>query len=313
MGAITGLDKQHAMRMLAFDRSIGRAAVSVGCVLIDRCNLKTQLCYPSIELIAAETMYDVRTVKRALRELKRTGWISSTRRGRNNFYIINWERPEDLKRRHHRRIADFKALRETRGKGDSDVTLQEGASEAPKSRSERPDHFRNDPPHSSEIEKGDNFVPLGDRSDTPTSVNPANSLGDEFDTLTLEGKPRNINQKTGNRVGPPSAAAALVETENVSKSPSTRAPSVSATNKMLGNNGAEANGEPSNQTVDRVTAIRACKRDLERLGYSDAEHLVHNLPTNVAIAATSAEIHKYGFGVGATLIIEYLKTGKFNG
>lgn len=126
---VTGLDKQHAMRMLALDRRLPGAAKAVGCVLVDRLNLKTGLCFPSIDLIASETMYDVRTIKSALKTLRRADWITWERRGRSNHYKINWERSAILQRERDDRIDRFKSDRRQITTGEKNVTYQIAPSE----------------------------------------------------------------------------------------------------------------------------------------------------------------------------------------
>ncbi|MCZ6589612.1 MAG: helix-turn-helix domain-containing protein, partial [Alphaproteobacteria bacterium] len=152
MSAINGLDKQKAMFALTMDRSMSRAAIAVGHVLLDRYNLKDlrveKRCYPSIEMIAAETLYDVRTVKAARKALRKAGYITWTAYGarytRRCWYEINWPCFVATKFEHDRRVAKFKARRDALAKGDVDTTFEESASAGEKSTPANPENSKGD-------------------------------------------------------------------------------------------------------------------------------------------------------------------------
>lgn len=150
--AITGLDKQLAMVALAMDRDITRSAIAVGHVLLNRYNLNEvradKRCYPSIDMIAAETLYDNRTVKAARKALRKAGYISWTAYGarynRRCWYEINWRRFEAAKFEHARRAAHFKARRDALAKGDVDTTFKEDAPAGKKTNTENPENSKGD-------------------------------------------------------------------------------------------------------------------------------------------------------------------------
>jgi hypothetical protein len=72
------------------------ATFKVACCILKYINQRTEKAWPSQETIALETKLSVRTVKRAVRELVRTGWYDRRIvRGRDgkthNIYTIRWE------------------------------------------------------------------------------------------------------------------------------------------------------------------------------------------------------------------------------
>lgn len=92
------------MLMLAIDKRLPLSAKATGSVLVDHFNVETRLCFPSIKLMAAETMLDESTIKRAIRRLKKAGWIDWKKKGRSYHYTINWEQSQQLFEARQQRI-----------------------------------------------------------------------------------------------------------------------------------------------------------------------------------------------------------------
>lgn len=108
---ITGIDKQHAMLMVATDRQLSSSAKSVGCILLDHTNLETGVAWPSTNLIAVESECSDRTVRRALTELKKNGWITYRRHGgpgNTNLYTFNWQHYWATKEAYNLRQEEFR-------------------------------------------------------------------------------------------------------------------------------------------------------------------------------------------------------------
>lgn len=67
-----------------FNSDLPHRAVSVWLYLCDRANYKTGTCFPSIKTIASSLKLSPSTVKRALSDLEKAGFIEKENRWRAN-------------------------------------------------------------------------------------------------------------------------------------------------------------------------------------------------------------------------------------
>jgi DNA-binding transcriptional MocR family regulator len=76
---VTLLVKWRMLQAILRDRDLSPAAKAVAASLLDRYNTKSGRCNPSYQTLADDTGYDRRQIMRAAADLRRQGWITTSR------------------------------------------------------------------------------------------------------------------------------------------------------------------------------------------------------------------------------------------
>lgn len=85
------IKKWHALQEAVLDGRLKSAALVVYARLLDHCNSKSGLCYPSEETLARATHLNVRMVRNHIRAIEEAGYMQTVRgfgRGRTNRYLL---------------------------------------------------------------------------------------------------------------------------------------------------------------------------------------------------------------------------------
>lgn len=273
----TGLDKQHCMLMLATDSSLNGVAKAAGCVLLDHYNLETGLCFPSIELIAAESNCAERSVRRALSDLKKAGWIDWIRyggRGHTNLYSINWQHYEAAKNEYAARQQSYRRLFRHPGNPDQPVRVDD-----------------TNPDEPVRVEAPDPDIPI--RQPGPTCpVNP-----DHLVLQTLEGtRERNRENFSSSFENEIEEGENTFDNEHIGET-------VSAWQK----NGNDIDTELTRRDPSPADLAKRCWRCDVSMHFMRTEKAGINLdefPTDIADTATAAELERKG--AGFAVILEHL-------
>lgn len=61
------------------------------CLIKSFANADGSNCFPSVELLAVCSGVDIKAIYEGLHELSKAGWLSRTKQGRKNIYILNDE------------------------------------------------------------------------------------------------------------------------------------------------------------------------------------------------------------------------------